>query len=297
MHKLVALLILVVVGTATGALAKRIPQPSHAYSTTNDQRLVETVPMRLTSGNAPLLFTSTESAYAVDMSTMTTLYSQNSTITRPIASLTKMMTIYIIMRDHKLTDVVTVGTLPKYDQADETLGLITGEKFTVEQLVRAALVPSDNDAADALAIYDSGSIAAFISKMNATLSTWQIHDAHYASASGLTDEDNFASANALAKVAKLALTSPLVRALVATKQTTVTDEAGTFYNVTSSNKLLSPLPFYGIKTGYTAAAGQCFVGLTTIKGHEVITVVLGSADRFGDSTALRNWIEGAWKWQ
>ena len=297
MHKFAALLILVIVGTATGALAKTIPHASLVAESSHNQVSIQSVQVRVTTGDAPVLVAHGVSAYAVDSTTMTTLYSQNAAMMRPIASLTKIMTVYIILRDHNLADIVTVGMLPKYGPEDEVLGLVAGEKFSVEQLIRAALVPSDNDAADALAIYDSGSILAFTNKMNETLTEWRIHDAHYASASGLTDENNYASAEALAKIAKLALTSSSVRSLVATKQTTVTDEAGTFYKVTSSDKLLSPLPFYGIKTGYTTAAGQCFVGLTTINGHEVITVVLGSADRFGDSMALRNWIEGAWKWQ
>ena len=297
MRRLAALLILVVVGVSAGELSWSMPRASLVTTAIREQAQVQSVPTRVASGTEPALVAPSVTAYAVDAATMTTLYAQNAATPRPIASLTKLMTVYLSLRDHKLSDVVTVGELPKYGAEDELLGLKTGEKLTVDQLVRAALIPSDNDAADALAIYDAGSTEAFIAKMNSTATLWGIRDVHYASASGLTDENNYATAEALAKITKLALTSPSVRTFAALSQTTINDEAGTYYNVTSSNKLLSPLPFYGIKTGYTAAAGQCFVGLTTINGHEVITVVLGSADRLSDSMALRNWIEGAWKWQ
>jgi D-alanyl-D-alanine carboxypeptidase len=55
--------------------------------------------------------------------------------------------------------------------------------------------------------------------------------------------------------------------------------------------------FHGIKTGYTVAAGQSVVSLATVSGHDIITVVLGSNDRFGETTKLVDWVQKEYQWQ
>lgn len=169
--------------------------------------------------------------------------------------------------------------------------------MTVGDLVKASLIASDNDAADTLAIDDAGSLKAFITKMNAKLEQWGISDAHFNSAEGLTDTNNYSSAVALAKIAKLALTNPTIASDVKLSTATISDSTGKSFALTTTDELLASGQFYGIKTGYTDAAGQCFVGLAHVNGHDVITVVLHSNDRFGDTMRLLNWIQGAWQWQ
>jgi D-alanyl-D-alanine carboxypeptidase (penicillin-binding protein 5/6) len=190
-----------------------------------------------------------------------------------------------------------VGKLPTYDPSDETLGLAPGEVMSVGDLVKASLIPSDNDAADALAVYDAGSLDAFITKMNAKLKQWGISGAHFNSAEGLTDDNNYATAVALAKIAKLALVNPTIASDVRLSTASISDSTGKTFTLTTTDELLASGQFYGIKTGYTDAAGQCFVGLANVNGHDVITVVLHSSDRFGDTMRLLNWIQGAWQWQ
>lgn len=255
------------------------------------------IPTHTAAWTTTRLFPATTTAYAVDSATMTPLYAQNETTPRPIASLTKMMTLLIVLSDHKPSDSVTVAKLPTYDPADVTLGLVQGQVFSVNDLAKAALIDSDNDAADALAIYDAGSETAFIKKMNAKLAEWGIPEAHFNSATGLTDENNLVSAVALTKIAKLALTNPVIAGLISEPTATISDKAGKRYNLRTTNDLLATGQFYGIKTGYTDAAGQCFVGLAHVNGHAIITVVLGSNDRFGNTMQLFNWIQGAWQWQ
>lgn len=237
------------------------------------------------------------SAYAIDVTTMTPLYAQDATTQRPIASVTKLMALLVVLSDHHVTDKVTVGKLPAYDPADERLGLTTGQTFSVGDLAQAALIASDNDAADALALYDAGSLEAFTTKMNRLLQRYGISGAHFTSATGLTDQNNYASAQALAKIAKLALVNPTIKQDVGITTSTISDGVGHTYRLTTTDDLLLNNQFHGIKTGYTDAAGQCFVGLTIVNGHEVITVVLHSGNRFGDTQTLINWIQGAWKWQ
>jgi D-alanyl-D-alanine carboxypeptidase (penicillin-binding protein 5/6) len=254
------------------------------------------IPVQITPAPAGLIPAGT-TAYAVDSTTMTPLFAQDETSPRAIASITKLMAMMVILDNHKVTDSVTVGTLPSYDPSDEKLGLVQGQIMTVGDLVQAALIPSDNDAADALAIYDAGSLTAFTTKMNAKLAQWGITGAHFNSAEGLTDANNYASAVALAKIGKLALTNKTIADDVRLTTATITDSTGKSFKLTTTDDLLATGQFYGIKTGYTDAAGQCFIGLAHVNGHDIITVVLHSNDRFGDTLRLLNWIQGAWQWQ
>jgi D-alanyl-D-alanine carboxypeptidase (penicillin-binding protein 5/6) len=165
-------------------------------------------------------------------------------------------------------------------------------------LLAAMLIASDDDAADALALADSGSLAAFSNQMNSIPPRWGIDHTHFSNASGLTDKANYASARSLAQLASLLIQNPTAQRLVASPAATITDAAGQSYSLKSTDDLLQSGAFTGIKTGYTPAAGQCFVGLaTTPDNHQVITVVLGSGDRFGDTQKLLTWIEDNYTWQ
>jgi D-alanyl-D-alanine carboxypeptidase len=77
----------------------------------------------------------------------------------------------------------------------------------------------------------------------------------------------------------------------------ISDQSGRVYDLKAIDELLQNGAFTGIKTGYTVAAGQCFVGLTSIAGHPVITVLLNSPDRFGETQALADWIGKTYTWQ
>ena len=236
------------------------------------------------------------SAIAVDSATATVLYAKNVGARRPIASVTKMITVLTILSDHSLNETITVPSLPIYPSDAEIMGLTPGDTFRLGDLVKAALIPSDNDAADTLAIATAGSIPKFAAKMNAKMALWGITDTRFVSASGLQDTGNYASAAALAKIASLAIQNPDIARIVATSSAAITSGQGRVYNLRSTNDLLASGDFYGIKTGYTEAAGECFVGLTRINGHQVITVVLGADDRFGATITLTNWIGQTWQW-
>lgn len=233
---------------------------------------------------------------AVDRASGTVLFANSADERRPIASVTKMVTALVISSRHSLDERVTIPTMPQYPVDAETMGLVAGDTFRLGDLLEAALVPSANDAADALAIIDAGSTSAFAERMNAKMAEWGIADTHFASASGLVDSDNYATATALAKIAGLLLTNPDLKKIVDYTSITITSGAGRTYNLKSTNDLLASGQFYGIKTGYTLAAGECFVGLARINGHDVITVVLGSSNRFGTTTTLTNFIGRTWQW-
>jgi D-alanyl-D-alanine carboxypeptidase len=233
---------------------------------------------------------------AVDPATNTVLFEQAGNRRLPIASITKLATAVVILGAHDLDQTVTVPALPAYPEGAELMGLQPGQQFKLRDLLRAALIPSYNDAADALAIWDSGSLAGFITKMNQLTSDWGIGGVHFTSANGLSESDNYASAAALVKLAKLALTSPVIRQTVAQTNLDIADLAGQGYHLGTTNELLRDPRFSGIKTGYTVTAGQCLVALAKIHDQPVITVVLGSPDRFGETAALVNYLERNYQW-
>ena len=232
----------------------------------------------------------------MDVGSGSVLFAQNSSRQLPIASITKMVTALVIMGRHNLTDVVTIPTLPSYNPEDERVGLVPGEQYQITDLLEALLVQSANDAADALAIADSGSIPKFSALMNAKMAEWGITGTRFISPSGLVDTGNYASADALSKIARLLVVNSFLRQIISEQSAIITSASGRIINLETTNQLLSGGNFYGIKTGYTAAAGECFVGLTRINGHEVITVVLGTSNRFGTTTTLANWITRNWQW-
>jgi D-alanyl-D-alanine carboxypeptidase (penicillin-binding protein 5/6) len=236
-------------------------------------------------------------AYAVDLASGVPLYAFHADTQRPIASVTKLATALVIAQQYNPTDIITVPRLPTYQSADSIVGLKAGERLSVHDLLAALLINSGDDAADTLGIATSGSTAAFATHMNHLMSTWGIAGAHFSNPSGLVDSGNGASAQAVAQIAALALHNPTIKQLVDTPALTIHDTAGQAFQLATTDELLQSGQFQGIKTGYTPAAGDCFVGLTTIQGHAVITVVLDSGDRFGDSQRLADWIDQTYRWQ
>lgn len=236
-------------------------------------------------------------AVAIDAATGQILYAKNPDQPHAIASITKIFTVLVILRDHSLDEIVSVPQLPAYTNGAVALGLKSGQQFKLEQLLRAALIPSANDAADTLAIWDAGSVPAFTAKMNQLMAVWGIPDLHFNSANGLEDNNNFASAMALTRAARLLLTNTQVKAITAMPSTAISDLSGQKYQLTTTNELLKEPGFSGIKTGYTLVAGQCLLARASVQGHDVITVVLGSQDRFGETRQIINAIDQAYKWQ
>lgn len=237
------------------------------------------------------------SVMAMDVQTGQVLFAKDANTPRPIASITKLATALVILDHHNLDEVVTIPNITPSRPDDAKLGIAPGQKFVLSELIKALLIPSANDVAEALAIWDAGSNANFSAKMNNLVARWGISDMHFNTPSGLIEDNNYASASSLAKLGKLALTSKVIAETVSQSTATLSDKTGNVYPVVSTNKLLEDPRIKGLKTGYTVAAGQSFVGLADIGGHQVITVVLNSPDRFSETASLINWIERNYQWQ
>ena len=240
--------------------------------------------------------TDAASAMVYDTASGTKLLEKDADTQRPIASITKLMTALVIMESHKPNEVVTVGKLPTLGTEDQKMGLVEGEEITVGELLKALLIYSANDSANALAIYDSGSIEKFADKMNDKARQWGLNNSKFIEPSGLKAGD-LSSASDLIKIASILSVNETFRKITSTATTKVSNQAGRQYSLVTTNKILGLGGVVGMKTGYTLEAGQCLITAAERNGHRIFTVVLNSPDRFQESKNMVEWAFNNYIWQ
>jgi len=226
-------------------------------------------------------------AIVVDLTAGQILYQQNQGTRYPEASLTKMMTAMVAADLVPLDTVITVPDAATQVEPNR-MGISTGEKLTVRELLEGMLLDSGNDAAEAIAmgIVDRPK---FIDFMNQKAAALHLRATHFTNPSGLDDIDHYSSAYDLAVVgATLLADYPDLRAIVGSKQVSIyaTPQHKAF-NPINIDRLLSTYPgAIGIKPGYTGAAGYCLVAAATRNGRTILVVVLGSTQHFTDAATL-----------
>jgi len=232
----------------------------------------------------------------LDVDSGVNLYKRNETMSLSPASTTKIMTALVALDAYKLDDVVTIGT-PL--QNGQTIGLVSGERITVESLLYAALIHSGNDAAKALADAYPGGYDKFVEAMNTKASGYQLTGTHFTNPMGYDAEDHKMTPMDLARLSVISLKNPVIAKMVAIPQITISDVTHTYYHkLNNVNQLLGKIPgVAGIKTGWTEAAGENLVTYVERNGHRVIFVVLHSRDRFGDTTKLIDWVFTNFTWK
>jgi D-alanyl-D-alanine carboxypeptidase len=227
----------------------------------------------------------------IDTSDSLVLWSRNETEELPIASLTKLMTAIVALDRLAPNQVATVSASDIGSPEESQMGLQAGDRVTVSELIRGLLIASGNDAANTLA-HASGSWADFVSQMNDKATALGLTHTHFANPSGLDSEGHYSTVRDLAFLAEYALRYPLIRQSVGTAHYTAHSLSGKVFNLTTTNLLLDQGKVIGIKTGHTAAAGWCLIGLEPLHGREIMSVVLNSPDRFGETTNLFSWVDG-----
>ena len=203
----------------------------------------------------------------------------------PIASLTKVMTAYLILADHPLAAsqqgppiTMTAADAADYSvragQNQSVARVAAGEQLSEHQALEAVLVASANNLAVILARWDAGSEAAFVTKMNAEAARLGMTATHYADASGLS-ASSVSDATDQVRLAMLAMANPVFAAIVGEASIDL-PVAGQLFNY---NGLVGHGGIVGIKTGSTIEAGGCFLFAAhrTVAGHdeEVVGAVLG----------------------
>lgn len=234
------------------------------------------------------------------------LWSRTSVTERPMGSITKVMTAYVVIEAGGLNRVITVpkGIVAydkKYDAS--TAGLVPGEKLTALQLLYAMMLPSGCDAAYTLATAYGPGFTAFVAKMNATARKLGLTKTHFSDPSGLPNPGqytNYSTVRDLISLGRDAMRLAVFRQVVATRSYHLAAGAGhrahTWKNL--DQLLTSYSGAIGIKTGFTAVAGECLLFEARRGGTTLIGAVLHSAatesasDQAApvrDAIAMLNW--------
>jgi len=242
------------------------------------------------------------SAAVENAATGALLWSRGLNTERPEASITKVMTAYVVIRAGNLNRKITIPSaviayVLEHDASNA--GLRPGDKLTAGQLLYALLLPSGADAAYALAQAYGPGLSAFVTKMNATARLLGMTRTHFSNFDGLpypTPYSNYSTAANLLTLGRAAMRYPVFRTVVAQRSYRIAAGSGHHGYLW---KNLNPLIGHyrgaiGIKPGYTGAAGQCLLFEAARNGHSVIGVTLdspGSIDTVNsaDATRILNW--------
>ena len=276
--------------------SKNVVNHSQPNTSTDSTKLISYQPAPIIKSNKQFM-ADASAAIVYDANSGSVIFEKSADSQRPIASINKLMTALVIMETHKPNEVVTVKDLPELGPYDQKIGIKNGEEFELSELLKATLIHSANDAANALAIYDSGSIEAFALKMNQKGKQWGLNNSKYSNANGLEGGDDYSSARDVATLASLLIQNKYFADIVRTNSLYISNLSGKEYLLTSTNKILGQGGIVGMKTGYTLKAGQCLVTVAERNGNKIITVVLDSPDRFQESKNMVDWAFNNYIWQ
>jgi serine-type D-Ala-D-Ala carboxypeptidase (penicillin-binding protein 5/6) len=213
----------------------------------------------------------------------------------PVASVAKLMTAYVIMRDHPLgagaegPQIVVrpdeAAAYPAQARNDDSLvPVVAGERISERQALLALLLPSADNMAWILARWDAGSQQAFVARMNATAQRLGMNGTRYTDASGLAASTVSTAADQVL-LGRAVMAQPVLAGIVATR-TAVVPVAGPVRNL---NRLLGSEQIVGLKTGSTSAAGGCVLlaAWHRVSGHRVLIIaaVFGQPGPLSESLA------------
>lgn len=246
----------------------------------------------------PEVVISAPSAILIDAATGTVLFEHNADERREPASVTKIMTLLLVM------EALDNGSISWDDQVvasgaaagkgGSQIYLEEGEQLSMDEMLKSVVVASANDCATALAEHVAGSETAFVAQMNRRAEELGMSGTHFVNCTGLDDEpeakDHLTTARDVAIMSRELLKHEDIRKYTTIWMDTVRNGA---FGLANTNKLVR---FYqgttGLKTGYTSTAGHCLSASAQRDGIELIAVVLGcasSSERFADAKALLNW--------
>jgi D-alanyl-D-alanine carboxypeptidase len=192
---------------------------------------------------------------------------------RAIASITKMMTVYLALRAGALSKTYTVPVAATRI-GESSAGLRAGDRVTGRDLLEGLLVPSANDAAETLAIGIDGSEDAFVDRMNRTARRLGMRDTAYRAPYGLDTPGQHSTAADQLILARLLMRDGRVRSIAKLRSAVVDGR-----RLRSSNTLLGRYAgLDGVKTGHTGQAGWCLAASAKRSGRRIFVVGLGAAD-------------------
>lgn len=214
------------------------------------------------------------------------VWSQAASAPLPPASLTKIMTALLVLEAWRPAEIVTANAAVAAATGSR-LGLRTGDRMRVIDLLTGAVIASANDACLALAIWRDGTEAKFVARMNARAAALGLRDTHFTNACGHHAPDHVSTATDLAVLAHAAMAQPVFRDLARRIDADVATVGGRRFHMRNHNALIGRyVGAIGVKSGYTPQAGQCLVALARRGEHSVLVVMLGARNRWWDAHAL-----------
>ena len=237
-----------------------------------------------------------KSAFLIDVETGTTLYAQNENEPLAPASVTKVMTMLLIMEAIDSGVIHWDDTVTASEEASAKGGsqifLKVGETMSVTDMVKSIAVSSANDCACAMAEHLAGSESAFVDMMNKRAEELGMENTHFVNCTGLDDEaeakNHKTSAKDIAIMSRQLLKyHPDIKKFTTIWMDTVRNGA---FGLSNTNKLVRFYPgATGLKTGFTSAAGYCLSASAQREGMELVAVVMGcetSQSRFSATKKL-----------
>ncbi len=229
-----------------------------------------------------------KSAIMIEASTGTILYEKNKDDKLPMASMTKMMTLLLIMEEIESGNLKWDEMITTSEHAASMGGsqifLEVGEKMSVEDLVKGICIASGNDASVAMAERIGGTEEKFVSMMNKKAKELGLSNTHFENACGLDSDNHYSSANDMSIIAKELVKHKKILEFSGTYEDYLRKNTEKSFWLVNTNKLVR---YYqgvdGLKTGYTKNAGYCITTTAERGNMRLITVVMGEP-----SSAIRN---------
>jgi len=216
-----------------------------------------------------------------DLKTGRVLYEHQAGKRLSPASLTKIMSALVILESGRLDELATVSK--NAARAPKThLRLRTGEVFRLEDLLKAMLIVSANDACLAAVEHVGGDEPRFVVMMNAKAAELGLADTHFSNGCGFDGPEHYSTAEDLAKLSEIALRNPVFRGLVREERDLIVPISGRRpYLLHNTNRLLGRIPgVEGVKTGFTSKAGRCLIAKVSQNGSDLLIVILNSNRRW-----------------
>jgi D-alanyl-D-alanine carboxypeptidase len=231
-----------------------------------------------------------------DTDSMVSLYEKDPSLRLFPASTTKIMTALVALENFPLEQVLVVGNHPV---EGNTIKLLAGEEMTVENLLNGLLIGSGNDAALVLAENFPGGLEGFVWAMNQKAKELKMENTHFTNPMGFDQGEHYSTAEDLVRLAIFALKDPVISRIVSTSELTITDVSGAIaHPLKNTNELVGKLEgVKGVKTGWTENAGECLITFIEREDRQVVMVVLGSKDRFGETKTLIDWVFNNFSWE
>lgn len=210
-----------------------------------------------------------------DRTSKQVLFGKNENVKGAMASTTKIMTAIVVLENANLDEEIQVSA-KSAGTGGSRLGLKTGDKITINNLLYGLMLRSGNDAAVALAESVGGSVSEFADMMNEKAKELHLTSTHFVTPHGLDNGEHYTTAVELAKIADYAMENEMFCKIVGTKIATIYIN-GYEKQIANTNELLGNLNgVVGIKTGFTNNAGRCLVTETRRDNMDIIVVVLGA---------------------